>query len=282
MSVKKSHVLLIGGTLQDPVAGVLRDAEILRALNVSYSVIVSELTTQGQETRGQTFSTPIAYFKSALELESERLRSSGNPPEPLIVKIGLLANLEQIDCLAAWLKAHRPFVIYDPVFESSRGLRFQGDASRQALLTRLFPYLSIVTPNSHELAWLAGETVTMEDFFASSKLRRLIVTGGHHLGSTTSVFDYVLGKMGSYTLRSTRYPGELRGSGCLFATALAAMLAEPASASFGDDRESLIDEAIVLAKCLTTSVWRTKKMSFAELKPEDFPECWLGISEGQA
>uniref|UniRef100_UPI0039B4E6DC bifunctional hydroxymethylpyrimidine kinase/phosphomethylpyrimidine kinase n=1 Tax=Vibrio vulnificus TaxID=672 RepID=UPI0039B4E6DC len=68
------------------------------------------------------------------------------------VKIGMLANAELVDVVAATLKRHPPnAVVLDTVLVSSSGHPLLAANAVSTLVERLFPLADVITPNLPEL-----------------------------------------------------------------------------------------------------------------------------------
>jgi hydroxymethylpyrimidine/phosphomethylpyrimidine kinase len=133
-------------------------------------------------------------------------------------------------------------VVLDPVIASTSGYRFAGTKEIAALRT-LLAVATIATPNAPEAAELSGMSVRTTDdaeraalALAASSKCAVLVTGGHMRGGDRVVDVLARGR------RATRYSArrlarQVRGTGCLLASALAASLAR------GDDLETAVARA---------------------------------------
>ena len=145
-------------------------------------------------------------------------------------RIGALPGVDAIRAIAARLANVSVPVVYDPVLGASSGGTFLDAAGVAAIASSLLPLASIVTPNLHEAATLAGTPpIAGVDAMAEAAraLVRLgaaaaLVTGGHLPGDPVDVlFDGEL-----HHFEGTRLNATMRGTGCLLADALAAALAQ--------------------------------------------------------
>ncbi len=144
------------------------------------------------------------------------------------VKIGMLGTADTIEAVerALGLVGDAPVVI-DPVMVAESGAVLLPEDARQALLDRLLPRASVVTPNLPEARVLAGagEGVGAEELARMVHAlgpRAVVVTGGHRDEVTDVFFD------GSelVSIPGERHPdGAAHGSGCTHSSALAAHLA---------------------------------------------------------
>ena len=145
-------------------------------------------------------------------------------------RIGALLDAAGVAAVARALAGVRVPVVYDPVFAPSAGGSFADDATVAAVRERLLPRVTIVTPNLAEAARLLGSARPAErsEMLATARaLQRLgpsavLLTGGHLPGRP---LDVLAGAAGSAEFEAERIAGEMRGTGCLLAAALAAALA---------------------------------------------------------
>lgn len=144
------------------------------------------------------------------------------------VKIGMLGTAATVDAVveALDLIGDAPIVL-DPVMVAESGAILLDDEARSALVERLLPLATVVTPNIPEARALAsaGERDSQEDL-AREVLAlgpgAVVVTGGHSEETTDLFFD------GSRVeaISGDRHPdGASHGSGCTHSSAIAAFLA---------------------------------------------------------
>jgi hydroxymethylpyrimidine/phosphomethylpyrimidine kinase len=151
-------------------------------------------------------------------------------------KIGMLATAAIVETVIAAIdEFDLPLVVVDPVFVSSSGARLLDDDGRRALSGELLPRARVVTPNLAEAEALSGRRIDSLDAAreAARQIRDLgpravVITGGHAQGSATErdVVDLVLDDDVFHECRVQRVDaGPVHGTGCTFASAVAAGLA---------------------------------------------------------
>ena len=147
------------------------------------------------------------------------------------VKTGMLSNASIIEVVAAKLKEHglRSLVV-DPVMLAKSGEPLLKADAVNALKARLLPLAAVVTPNLHEAGVLLGREVrTKEEMKDAARAihglgaQNVVIKGGHLDGAAIDVlFD---GR------DFTEFPADrsetkhTHGTGCIFASAIAASLA---------------------------------------------------------
>ncbi len=153
------------------------------------------------------------------------------------VKIGMLGTAETVDAVAEALRfvGDAPVVI-DPVMVAESGAVLLDEEARAALVERLLPLATVVTPNIPEARALAGagERDSQEDLAREVLAlgpRAVVVTGGH----SERIVDLFFDGRESAEIPGERHPdGAAHGSGCTHSSALAAYLAlgeEPLAAA---------------------------------------------------
>jgi hydroxymethylpyrimidine/phosphomethylpyrimidine kinase len=144
------------------------------------------------------------------------------------IKIGMLGTAETVDAVveALSLTGDAP-VVLDPVMVAESGAVLLDVEARSALIERLLPLASVVTPNIPEArALTGGEEHESQEDLAREVLalgpRAVVVTGGH----SERVVDLFFDGRHSEEIAGKRHPGgAAHGSGCTHSSALAAFLA---------------------------------------------------------
>jgi hydroxymethylpyrimidine/phosphomethylpyrimidine kinase len=139
-------------------------------------------------------------------------------------KTGMLFSRPLIEKVADYLEEHRVTLVVDPVMVASSGAKLLQDDAVEALVSRLFPLATVVTPNLHEAETLAGPSSRREQ---AERLHELgapavIVTGGHGDDPVDHLFDgtnHVEIAVDRHDVPTTH------GAGCTHSATLAALLA---------------------------------------------------------
>jgi hydroxymethylpyrimidine/phosphomethylpyrimidine kinase len=149
------------------------------------------------------------------------------------IKIGMLGTAEVIEGVVAALALlvdGDPPVVVDPVMVSESGSVLLPPEAREALVVRLLPMATVVTPNIPEARELTGlgEGADQEALVRQMHAlgpRAVVVTGGHSEGLVDLFYD---GEQ-LVEIPGERHPdGAAHGSGCTHSAALAAFLARGA------------------------------------------------------
>jgi hydroxymethylpyrimidine/phosphomethylpyrimidine kinase len=156
-------------------------------------------------------------------------------------KTGMLFSRELIETVADFLAAHPVPLVVDPVMVASSGARLLQEDAVEALVTRLFPLATVITPNLPEAEALAGRSASRRQL--AEGLHELgapavIVTGGHGPDPVDHLFD---GREHSEIPIERSATAATHGAGCTHSATLAAQLA------LGRDLEAAAREAARVA-----------------------------------
>jgi hydroxymethylpyrimidine/phosphomethylpyrimidine kinase len=140
-------------------------------------------------------------------------------------KTGMLFSSAVIEEVADFLGEHRVPLVVDPVMIASSGAKLLRDDAVDALVGRLFPLATVVTPNLLEAEALAGRDGTRREL--AERIHELgapavIVTGGHVEEAFVHLFDghsHVEIEIERHDIPATH------GAGCTHSATLAALLA---------------------------------------------------------
>ena len=232
-------VLVLAGRDPSGGAGVDADREAARTLEVDAACFVTAETDQ--DASGVRSVTPVApgeWVGTAREV------FLGREGRGRAIKLGLLPSVECVVACAGLVrelvKASGAPVVLDPVLVSSSGYEFLDAACRRAVLEELLPLGPVVTPNLLEAAGMFGgepgelavagsraglvARVDLAQRWLEHGASAVLLKGGH--GGEDPVQDLLLepGSRPAWS-RHERFKGGIRGSGCRFATAVAARLA---------------------------------------------------------
>jgi hydroxymethylpyrimidine/phosphomethylpyrimidine kinase len=217
-------VLTIAGFDPSCGAGVAADLKTFAAHNCYGVAAVTALTVQSTQGVKSIHATPSTTLRAQLDALAEDVQIAA-------VKIGMLGSRANAAAVAEFLDAvHVAHVVLDPVIQPSAGGPELLDAAGVKYLgEELMKRASVITPNISEAVLLSGleikDLAGMEA--AARKLvergaRAVVVKGGHMEKAVDVLFDgeemMVLG--GEHVKTENTH-----GSGCTFASAIAAQLA---------------------------------------------------------
>lgn len=144
-------------------------------------------------------------------------------------KTGMLGNTGVIEAVIDSVPSDALLVL-DPVLVSTSGHRLLSEDAQRLLTEGLIPRATVVTPNIPEAEVLTGISpiVSPDDMreagsvFLAMGAEAVIIKGGHLVSGDAA--DLYLDVKQEILLTSPRYPYSVHGSGCCFASALAALI----------------------------------------------------------
>ena len=217
-------VLTIAGFDPSCGAGTAADLKTLSANNCYGVAAITALTVQSTQGVKAAHVTPAPTLRAQLDTLAEDLQIAA-------VKIGMLGSRANAAAVAEFLdRTNLPNVVLDPVVQpTSGGPDLLDAAGVKYLADELMKRASVITPNVPEAVLLSG--IEIKDLAgmeaAARKLvergaRAVVVKGGHMDKAVDLLFD----GSEAMTLGGDHVRTEhTHGSGCTFASAIAAQLA---------------------------------------------------------
>ena len=221
-------VLSIAGFDPSSGAGVTADIKTLSAHGCFGIACITALTVQSTASVRKV--EPVAG-----RLVTETLRELSSDFKIAAVRIGMLGSAELVEVVGIFLKSNKlKHVVLDPIIRSSSGAPLLDAKGVDSLVKNLLPLAEVITPNIDEAGAMTGMKVAnLADMkAAANKLHELgaknvVITGGH-LEKAVDLLSMSNGKgsatqeeFASERVKST----STHGTGCAFASALAANLA---------------------------------------------------------
>jgi hydroxymethylpyrimidine/phosphomethylpyrimidine kinase len=219
-------VLSIAGSDSGGGAGIQADLKAFARCGVHGMTAITALTAQSTVGVSAIHPVPGEFVIAQVRAVVEDIGVDA-------VKIGMLGTTEIVEAVeeALGLLAPETPIVIDPVMVAESGATLLDDPARTAIVERLLPLATVITPNVPEARVLAtgGEAAGGDDD-AEALARRLhalgpqvvVVTGGHRAEAVDVLFDGERIEL----IPGERYPdGAAHGSGCTHASVLAAHLA---------------------------------------------------------
>jgi hydroxymethylpyrimidine/phosphomethylpyrimidine kinase len=216
-------LLTIAGFDPSCGAGTVADLKTFAAHGCYGIAAITSVTVQNTLGVEAVHNTPSAELREQLEVLAKDC-------EIAAAKIGMLGNRGNAVVVGEFLEAQKiGHVVHDPVMKSSSGAELLDAGGIKYITTELLKRSSVITPNIAEAETLTGiaikEIADMEA--AARKLvemgaRAVIVKGGH----MERAFDILFDGNEMIQLGGDRVKTEnTHGTGCTFASAIAAQLA---------------------------------------------------------
>ncbi|HEX8806543.1 MAG TPA: bifunctional hydroxymethylpyrimidine kinase/phosphomethylpyrimidine kinase, partial [Candidatus Aquilonibacter sp.] len=214
-------VLSIGTTHPWNIAGVGLDIRIGAELDMGVFAVVCAVSAQ--DARGVHALEILAPATIAAQLQAipwEAVRA---------VRIGALGAPEVVSVVATALSRRDVPVVVDPVYAASDGGALAGERTLEVIAQTLgtMPQ-TILTPNLGEASALLGRQLGRDDLATAAialrdrGARAVLLKGGHLDGEPA---DALADADGVEIFVGERVAGEMRGTGCTLAMALACALA---------------------------------------------------------
>ncbi len=231
-------VVTIAGSDSSGGAGIQADLKTMTALGVYGQSAITALTAQNTTGVLGVAETDPAFLALQIEAIFEDIR-------PDAVKIGMVANADLIATIASSLKTFEAQnIVLDPVMVATSGASLASDSVAQALVDRLFPLASVVTPNLAEAEVLSGIAIAQPQHMVDAAhiikelgARAVLVKGGHLENTQTTyagtsfdegfAYDLLLAEDGTeFWLSEPRIETKnTHGTGCTLSSAIACYLA---------------------------------------------------------
>ncbi len=216
----KPAVASVGTTHPWNVAGAGLDILVLHELGVRPLTIVAGVSAQDDRSVLALHAVPphaiLAQFAALAEAPVDAFR------------IGALLSAASVSAVARGVWEARVPIVCDPVIRASDGAVLADEATVAALRRELFARVSVLTPNVPEAEVLVGRRIAgVPDMIEAARAigalgpRAVLLKGGHVDPPVDVLFDGAEIE----TYESARIDGDMRGTGCVLAAALAARLA---------------------------------------------------------
>jgi hydroxymethylpyrimidine/phosphomethylpyrimidine kinase len=151
------------------------------------------------------------------------------------VKIGMLHDEDIIDVVASALKKYKPpYVVLDPVMIAKSGHALLKSHTTSFLKRKLFPHVSLITPNIFEAEKLLGEKIETSDQQEKAAIElgrdfqfNVLIKGGHIQSEKSSDVLYLFHEDCVKWFHAPRIETiNTHGTGCSLSSAIASMLSK--------------------------------------------------------
>jgi len=218
--------LTIAGSDSSAGAGIQADLKTFAALGVYGASVITALTAQNTKRVLAIYDVPADFIAAQIDAVFADL-------DVAAVKIGMLNTAAAVDVVAAALDRHKPRnIVLDPVLVASSGDQLlQSDALDR--LRELIARVQVVTPNLLEAATLLDTLPARDEDEMRTQAQKLLalrpgavlIKGGHGGGPESA--DFLVEGDRCLRLAAPRVAARnTHGTGCTFASAIAAGLAK--------------------------------------------------------
>lgn len=221
---KKAIAWTVAGSDCSGGAGIQADSKSFAAFGVYGCTLITAVTAQNSQAVTDVLAMPAAQIRSQwLALEEEY--------RPDIIKLGMLANADVVDEIINRLAAMEKVpVVCDPVLIATNGGSLMESSQSYH---KLLPYVDIITPNEEEFATIFNVRCETPEKLAEKALQvskqygiDLVITDGESRLDPHRASDCCVINGEVFWMHSPRQETlHTHGTGCSFASALAACLA---------------------------------------------------------
>lgn len=218
-----ANALTIAGSDSVGGAGLQADLKAFEAVGVHGCSVVTCVTSQNTKRVSSIFPVPPSEVASQLKSVLEDVKVDA-------IKTGMLYSAEIVRTVSSLLRKVDAPIIVDPVMAATTGSPLHKSGFVEALITKLLPISTLVTPNLNEASKLSGIAVRDERSArtAASEILELgpkavLIKGGHLKGKEAA--DYLCIGNEVTELSSPKVEADVHGTGCALASLIAANVA---------------------------------------------------------
>jgi hydroxymethylpyrimidine/phosphomethylpyrimidine kinase len=211
--------LTIAGSDSGGGAGIQADLKAFAAAGCHGSTAIVALTAQNTVGVTDVLEVLPEFIRAQLEAVFSDIGVDA-------AKTGMLFSAAIVETVAGFLQEHPVPLVVDPVMVASSGARLLHDDAVEALVARIFPLATVITPNLPEARALTAGTGLSLSLLAERLhdmgAPAVIVTGGHGEEAVDHLFDgraHVEIPVERHDVAATH------GAGCTHSATLAALLA---------------------------------------------------------
>ena len=250
--------ITIAGSDSGGGAGIQADLKAFAAAGVYGMSAIVALTAQNTREVTAVHELPPEFLRAQLDAVAGDIGIDA-------AKTGMLHSRAIIEAVADWLDGHPLPLVVDPVMVASSGARLLEEDAVGALVGRLFPLATVVTPNLLEARVLTASEAPpgeLAEAIVGLGAPAALVTGGHGDRPVDHLFDGTE----HHEIPFERWDvAATHGSGCTHSATLAALLARGLP---------LLDAARGAAAAASRAV----AQGFAEIGAGDGPVDVLGVA----
>lgn len=214
-----ARVLSIASSDSGGGAGIQADLRAFAAAGCHGCSVIVALTAQNTREVRAVHAVPAAFIDAQLGAVFDDIGVDA-------AKTGMLHSAATIEVVSAYLATHPVPLVVDPVMVASSGARLLRADAVEAMVNRLFPLATVITPNLLEARELTGVNASRRELaerLHAMGAAAVIVTGGHGPEPVDHLFDgrrHVEIGVERHDLPATH------GAGCTHSATLAALIAQ--------------------------------------------------------
>jgi hydroxymethylpyrimidine/phosphomethylpyrimidine kinase len=249
--------LTIAGSDSGGGAGIQADLKAFAAAGCFGMSAVVALTAQNTVGVSAVHEVPADFVRAQLEAVFDDIGVDA-------AKTGMLFSEPVIVAVADFLEGRHVPLVVDPVMVASSGARLLQPDAAVALVRRLFPLATVVTPNLPEAETIVGRSASRRELaeaLVALGAPAALVTGGHGDDAVDHLFD---GREHVEIPVERHEQATTHGAGCTHSATLAALLARGLSL-----RDAAVEASRIASRAVADGL--------AELGAGDGPVDVLGL-----
>ncbi|MBY0120450.1 bifunctional hydroxymethylpyrimidine kinase/phosphomethylpyrimidine kinase [Bacillus sp. S/N-304-OC-R1] len=217
--------LTIAGSDSGGGAGIQADLKAFAANGVFGMSVITAVTAQNTKEVRSVQNIDLPIIQDQIEAVFDDIRVDA-------VKIGMLSSPDTVKTVTGSLKKYNPdYIVLDPVMVSKGGHHLLQKEAIKALIEKMIPLATVITPNIPEAEVLTGMQINSEEDLYDACLvikefgaRSVLLKGGHLSGEPNDLFydgtDF-------HWIKGERiHTKNTHGTGCTLSSAIAANLAK--------------------------------------------------------
>ncbi|MFY0679368.1 MAG: bifunctional hydroxymethylpyrimidine kinase/phosphomethylpyrimidine kinase [Thalassovita sp.] len=219
--------LTIAGSDSGGGAGVQADLKAFSANGAYGASVLTAITAQNTV-------AVTAVHEIPADVVAAQISAVLSDLDVTAIKLGMLFSPQIIDVVQAGLSAYAGPIVVDPVMIAKSGDALLQDAAVEAMIQKILPLATLLTPNLPEAARLLNqaEAQTPADMAAQGQAllalgpKAVLMKGGHASGETC--VDVLVDHSGVVTELSAErvQTRNTHGTGCTYSSSIAAALAQ--------------------------------------------------------
>lgn len=241
-------LLCIGGSDSGAGAGIQADLKAAAACGCYATTVITALTAQNTRGVRDIFPVPGKFIAAQIDAVLSDIGADA-------VKTGMLLTRAAVEVVVKKIREYSlKNVVVDPVMIAKGGRVMMQDAARRAVVEKLLPLSLVVTPNIPEAEVLSNVKIrTVADMKKAAAIirktgaKQVVVKGGHLPGRRKKgVADILFDGEQYFEFQADWIETKnTHGTGCTFASALAAGLAagDPVARAV-EEAKRIVTEAI--------------------------------------
>jgi len=237
-------VLTIAGFDPYGGAGIVLDTKVIHHLGAYGLSAISAMTAQNS--KGVTYSSAIDAQELRVQLETllDDIKIDA-------LKIGMLSSASNIEVVSDIIDRYSiKNIVLDPIIKSSSGKVLLDDKALEVIIKKLFPKVTLLTPNLPEINHILGSSYQGEvdeipqiaKAFFGKLVDAVLIKGGHSNQKDEAIDYLVTNNLGATKFKTKRVQTtHTHGTGCFLSSAIATNLAfgKPLTQSIQEAKELL-------------------------------------------